>query len=132
MEADMPNPTEVVQQLYAAFGRGDIPAVLELVANEVDWECVAPPSVAYAGRRRNREQVAAFFADIPKADAIRVFEPREFIASGEHVTVLGWEESSALETGKDFTSEWAHVFTVQDGRVTRWRGFLNTAARYGF
>ncbi|MES2260094.1 MAG: nuclear transport factor 2 family protein [Pseudomonadota bacterium] len=126
----MSTPTEIVQQAYAAFGRGDIPGILEFVARDVDWELVGPPSLAYAGRRHNREEVEAFFHAIPQADEIRVFEPREFIEAGQHVTVLGWEESTALDTGKDFASEWVHVFTVTDGKVTRWRGFLNTAARY--
>jgi len=60
-----------------------------------------------------------------------MFEPREFIEAGEHVTVLGWERARALDTGLAFESEWAHVFTVVNGKITRWRGFLNTAARYG-
>ncbi|MBI3285135.1 MAG: nuclear transport factor 2 family protein [Burkholderiales bacterium] len=127
----MTSSLAIVQQAYAAFGRGDIPAILELVANEVDWELVCPKSLVYSGRRRTREEVAAFFAAIPQTDNIHVFEAREFIAAGEHVTVLGWERSTALDTKQDFESEWVHVFTVKNGKVTRWRGFLNTAARYG-
>lgn len=121
---------ETVKEIYAAFGRGDVPAVLERVADHVDWEFVGSASLPYAGRRRNHAEVAAFFAAISQADEIHVFEPREFIDGGEHVTVLGWEQSKALDTGHEFSSEWAHVFTLRDGKVTRWRGFFNTAARY--
>lgn len=127
----MPTPLEIVQQAYVAFGRGDIPGLMEFVASDIDWECVVPASLPYAGRRGNREQVAAFFAAIPQADDIRVFEPREFIAAGEHVTVLGWEEAVALDSGKPYGTEWVHVFTVKEGKVVRWRGFYNSAARYG-
>ncbi len=123
--------TEVVQQAYAAFGRGDVPAILELVANDIDWELVGPKKLAYAGHRSNRNEVGAFFESVAQSDNIHVFEPREFIAAGEHVTVLGWEESTAIETNTKFASEWVHVFTVKNGRVTRWRGFFDTAARYG-
>jgi ketosteroid isomerase-like protein len=126
----MGTATIVVQQAYEAFGRGDIAALLELVADEVDWEFVGPPRLAYAGLRRSRHEVAEFFADISHADEIHAFEPREFIEAGEHVTVLGWESSTALDTGKSFESEWVHVFTVQHGQIVRWRGFFNTAARY--
>jgi uncharacterized protein len=121
---------EIVQQAYAAFGRQDIPALLELVADEVDWECVAPSSLPYAGKRKTRAEVADFFAAIPKADAIEVFEPREFIEAGEHVIVLGWEKSTALDTKKGFETDWVHVFTVKNDKVIRWRGFFDTAARY--
>jgi ketosteroid isomerase-like protein len=126
----MSTPIEIVKKVYAAFGNADIPAIIANVADEVDWEFVGPPSLAYAGRRRNHNDVTAFFADIPRADQIHMFEPREFIEAGEHVTVLGWEQSTALDTKKEFSSEWVHVFTVKNDKVTRWRGFFNTAARY--
>lgn len=121
---------DVIQEVYAAFGRGDVPAILNLVADDVDWEFVGPADLAYARRRGNRAEVEQFFADIPRADDILAFEPREFIDGGDNVTVLGMEKSRAKETGRDFETEWAHVFTVKQGKVTRWRGFFDTAARY--
>ena len=121
----------IVQKAYEAFGRGDVPAILEMVAKDVDWEFVGSPELGYAGRRRNHQEVAGFFAGVQQFDDIHAFEPREFIEAGEHVTVLGWESSTARDTGKKFESEWVHVFTVKAGMVTRWRGFYNTAARYG-
>jgi len=127
----METATAVVQKAYEAFGRKDVPAILNLVAEQVDWELVGPASLAYAGKRRSKKEVGEFFAAIPKADDIHAFEPREFIAAGENVTVLGWESSTVVDTGKKFESEWVHVFTVKNGKVTRWRGFFNTAARYG-
>jgi ketosteroid isomerase-like protein len=127
----MGTATTVVQQAYEAFARGDVPAILNIVADDVDWEFVGSPALPYAGKRRNRKEVADFFTALSRADEIHAFEPREFIDAGEHVTVLGWEKSTALETGTPFESEWVHVFTVKNDKVTRWRGFFNTAARYG-
>lgn len=127
----MGTATAVVQQAYAAFAQGDVPAILDLLDDEVDWEFVGSENLEYAGLRRNRDEVAAFFTAVAAADAIHVFEPREFIEAGNHVTVLGWERATALDTTEDFESEWVHVFTVRDGKITRWRGFFNTAARYG-
>lgn len=121
----------VVQKVYGAFGRQDVPGILDLISEQVDWEFVGSPQLSYAGPRRNKKEVADFFSAVPAADRIHAFEPREFIEAGEHVTVLGWEHSTAIDTGKDFKTEWVHVFTVKDGHVTRWRGFFNTAARYG-
>jgi hypothetical protein len=123
--------TAIVQEIYQAFGRGDVSGVLAHVADQVDWEFVGSSKLPYAGSRRNRQAVTDFFAAVAKADEIHAFEPREFLESGDHVTVLGWERSTARDTGQAFESEWAHVFTVTNGKVTRWRGFFNTAARYG-
>jgi ketosteroid isomerase-like protein len=127
----MGTATTIVQQVYEAFGRGDVPAILSMIAADVDWEFVGSAGLAYAGKRRNRAEVADFFAAISRTDQIHAFEPREFIEADTHVTVLGWEKSTALDTGKDFETDWVHVFTVREGKVTRWRGFFNTAARYG-
>jgi hypothetical protein len=42
--------------------------------------------------------------------------------------VLGYLESLALETKQKYHSDWVHVSTVRNGKITRWRGFANTAA----
>jgi ketosteroid isomerase-like protein len=51
--------------------------------------------------------------------------------AGENVTVLGYLEAYARDTNQKFQSEWVNVFTVRNGKITRYRGFSNTAARYG-
>lgn len=127
----MTTATQIVQQAYAAFGSGNIPALLSYVADEVDWECVISNNVPYAGKRTTPAQVGEFFAALVDADNIHVFEPREFLDAGDHVTVLGWEDTTALENGRRFTSEWVHIFTVRNDKIVRWRCFYNTAARHG-
>ena len=123
--------TAVVKRVYEAFLRQDVPSILALVADSVDWEFVGSSPLPYAGRRRDHKGVADFFAAVAQSDDVQAFEPREFIESGEDVAVLGWERATARETGHAFESEWAHIFTVSNGKITRWRGFFNTAARYG-
>lgn len=121
-------PLEVVQTAYAAFGRGDLPAILNLVSENVDWKFIGARGLPYTGTFRTKNEVGKWFASIPEADDILAFEPREFINSGEHVTVLGWERTRAVPGGKVFESEWAHVFTVRDGRVVRFWGMYDTEA----
>ncbi|MBV8484750.1 MAG: nuclear transport factor 2 family protein [Verrucomicrobia bacterium] len=128
----MSTALDVVRQGYAAFGRHDIPTLLKLVADEVDWQEICPGSLPYSGQRRNPAEVGEFFAAINQAEEITVFEPREFIEAGENVTVLGYLEGTARDTEQRFQTEWVHVFTVQNSKITRWRGFTNTAARYGY
>ena len=122
---------DVVRQGYAAFGRQDIPALLQLVADEVDWEEICPATLPYSGPRRTPAEVGEFFTAVGQVEDITVFEPQEFIEAGENVTALGYLEAFALDTKQKFHTEWIHVFTVQNGKIIRWRGFTNTAARYG-
>ena len=130
--SDSNPPLGVVKQSYAAFARGDIPAIVNLIADQVDWQDVCPASLPYSGLRRNRAEVAKFFSESAQVDEIKTFEPREFIVAGENVTVLGYMEGYARDTKQEFRTDFIHLFTVQNGKITRWRGFINTAARYGW
>ena len=51
--------------------------------------------------------------------------------SGDKVFVLGVFNQIVEETGKEVASEWCHVFTVRDGKITAFRGFIDTAQPAG-
>lgn len=121
-------PVEVVQEAYAAFGRGDVPAILELLDDKAEWKFVGAKGRPYARSARGKEDVASWFGSVAATEEIQAFEPREFIAGGDRVTVLGFERTVARATGKTYEAEWVHVFTVRDGRVVRFWGMYDTAA----
>ena len=55
-------PIETVQQIYAAFGRGDVPAILAHLADDVEWEyATAPNPIPWLQPLRGRGQVPKFF-----------------------------------------------------------------------
>ena len=119
---------EVVQSAYAAFGRGDVSAILSLIADEVEWKFCGAKGLPYTGTFRTKDEIAKWFASIPEVEDIVVFEPREFIPAGDNVTVLGWERTRARPSGKLFETEWVHIFTVRDGRIVRFWGIYDTEA----
>jgi hypothetical protein len=126
----MSTPTEIIQQAYAAFGRGDIPAILELLTDDIDWRFhAAGTGLPYAGRFTGKPAVKEWFQMLAKTDDIQAFEPREFLAGPNHVTVIGWERAKPLPDGKVFESDWVHVFTLKGDKVSRWIGTADTAAR---
>lgn len=127
----MSTPTEVVQQAYAAFGRRDIPGILAMLTDDVDWRFYASPStgIPYGGRYTGKKPVEAWFATLAENDDIQQFEPREFLEGPDHVTVLGWNRARPLPNGTVFDSEWVHVFTLKGGKISRWIGTADTAAR---
>jgi ketosteroid isomerase-like protein len=118
----------VVQQAYEAFGRGDIPAVLDTQADDVVWHLQGPSVIPFAGAHRGREGIAEFFSLVGESLEIEQFEPREFVAQGDTVVVLGYERSIAKPTGRSFEQEWAHVYTLRDGKIATARLFEDTAA----
>lgn len=122
------SPLDVVKAAYAAFGSGDIPAILDLAAEDIDWTFRGAKGLAYTGTFRGRGALEKWFASVAQADDIQAFEPREFLVGSDHVTVLGWERTRALPDGKDFETDWVHVFTVRGGRVARFWGMYDTQA----
>lgn len=124
----MKSPMEVVQAAYAAFARGDVPGMLSLMDEGVEWKFVGPKGLPYTKSCRGKAEVAQWFAAIPLADDIEVFQPREFHSGPDSVTVIGWERTRAKPSGMVFEADWVHVFTVQNGKVTRFWGLMDTEA----
>jgi hypothetical protein len=118
----------VVQQAYAAFQRGDVAGVLDLVAENVEWEGVkgVPPSVPFGGLRHGRAQVAEFFAIVGREEEFSRFEPREFFAAGDRVVALGFYEARVRRTGKSFSGEWAMAFTLRNGKIVRFTEYTDS------
>ena len=119
---------DVVQRCYAAVGRGDIPAVLDLVSADVDWTLQGPPAIPFAGTRRGRAGVAEFFSLVGGTLEFHQFEPREFVAQGDSVVAIGYEHSLVKPTGRALRQEWVHVYTMRNGKIATFRGFEDTAA----
>lgn len=120
-------PTELIQDLYAAFGRGDIAYVLARVAPGCQWIVNAdgvPTSGVYVGP----EGVADFFQTLAATEEILRFEPREFFEHGNGVVALGFEECRVIATGKTVSTNWAMHFRVSEGKVIHFETFYNSAA----
>ena len=124
----MSSPTETIQTLYAAFGRGDLATILARCADSVEWVHHGSIDLPFMGRFVGKPAVAQWFADVAAHEGVQAFEPREFLAGPEHVTVLGWERTQALPNGTVFETDWIHVFVVRDGLITRFVGIYDTAA----
>ncbi len=118
----------VVQRTYEAVGRGDIPALLDLLTEDVEWTFQGPSVIPFAGTRRGREEVAEFFSLVGGTLEFEQFEPREFVGQGDTVVVVGYERNLIKPTDRTFEQEWAHVYTLRDGKIVKLRCFEDTAA----
>ena len=112
---------DVIRQVYHAFVNGDSQGLLSYMAHDIAWEVPEVPNLPFAGKRRGREQVSEFFRTVAAHQQIRDFRPGEFIAQGDRVVVLGHYEWTVRANGADWGSDWMHVFTVRDGKVTAFR-----------
>jgi ketosteroid isomerase-like protein len=85
---------DTVRDIYAAFGRGDVPAVLEHLADDVDWEYAYPTDhdVPWLTRRRGRDGALAFFQSMAADLEFTRFELNHVVGDGPVVVALAsWE-----------------------------------------
>ena len=90
---------DVVRETYEAVGRGDIPALLNLLTEDVEWTLQGSTVIPFAGTRH-----------------------------GDTVAVLGYERSLIKPTGRTLEQEWAHLYKLRDGKIAEFRAFEDTAA----
>ena len=119
---------EVVKQAYQNFKTGDIESLLNLLSEDVTWRLPEIENVPYSGTREGREAVAGFFSSLADTQETVQFEPREFVASNDKVVVLGAYTWRVKANGREFGGDWAHVFTVRDGKIQGFQEYMDTAA----
>ena len=121
-------PIDVTREVFQRFGRGDVPAILELLSEEIRIEFYGPAVIPYAGTYDGRADAQRFFDTVLGSVDVHRFEPQQFLCDGDVVTVTGELHLTARTTGRSFGSAFAHVITVADGRWVRFRDFMDTAA----
>ena len=124
----MTSPVETVQAAYAAFGSGNIPALLELCTDDIEWTFDGSTGEPYMRTARGKDDLMRWFGQVASVDGIQAFEPRQMLAGADHVTVIGWERTQALPAGGIFESNWIHIWQLRGGKLTRFFGMLDTAA----
>ena len=118
---------QIVKDAYAAFGRGDIQGLLALLAEDIEWVSpggALPPADTYRGPAA----VAGFFQKLSGTVEFSSFEPREFVAEGDRVLVLGFDSGRVKATNRTFEGHWVMAFTVRNGKVRSVREYLDTQA----
>ena len=119
---------ELVKQGYAAFGTGDIEALLSLFADDIEWTTPPIKNAPFGGTLRGREQVAEFFGALTAAEDIQEFAQEDYIAQDDKVVVTGRSKAVIKATGRTLRLEYVHIFTVSGGKVQGFVEYFDTAA----
>jgi ketosteroid isomerase-like protein len=117
-----------VQQIYQAFGRGDIPAILDHLAENVEWEYgINSTNVPWLQPQQGRAQVPKFFHALDTLD-IHTFQPTTFFESDNTVIVLVNLEGTVRDTGRRIVEEdEVHIWHFDAARkVSRFRYRVDT------
>ena len=122
---------DTVHAVYEAFGRGDVPAILERLADDVVWDVWDSPSAAqqavpYLAPRRGKDGVAEFFASLAALE-FDEFAPLSFLEGEGQVAARIRIDVTVKATGKRIIDEEIHLWTfLPDGRIASLRHFVDT------
>ena len=120
--------TETVRHCYEMFGSGDISGLMEHLSEDIAFSVPEVENSPYGGIWYGREEVKKFFEVQSLAEDLTDYEPREFIAQGDRVVVLGRSTATVRSTGRHYSTEWVHIHTVRDNLITNSVEFFDTAA----
>jgi ketosteroid isomerase-like protein len=117
---------QTVKDFFAAIGRGDSEALLALVAQDIEW-IIPGEDWPLAGTHRGHAGLANLLETASRSMETST-EPREFVAQGDRVMVVGFARGKVKATNKTFKDDWIFAITVRDGKLTNIREYVDTQA----
>ena len=119
---------ERVQQIYAAFGKGDVPGILEHMDEHIEWEYgISSTGVPWLQPRRGRDEVPQFFGALGALD-LHKFQPKQLFEKDGVVIALVDLEATVKETGRRIIEEdEVHIWHFNTaGKVVKFRHRADT------
>ena len=119
---------KTIKMVYEAFGRGDVAAILDAVADDVDWAAETTSTVApWYGLKRGKAEVAEFFEGFGSTMEVEEFTPISFAANDTDVLTVVRFRARARATGRTAAMHLHHYFTFRDGKIAYYRGSEDSA-----
>jgi ketosteroid isomerase-like protein len=119
---------QTVQSIYEAFGRGDVPAIIAVQADDVEWERDGRDhGVPWLKPGRGKAHVGSFFQAL-SAIEISKFDVRNLLEGGNQICAVIDIEITVTATGGKISDEEVHLWTFgTDGKVTSFHHVVDTA-----
>ena len=118
---------QVVQDFFAAIGSGDKQRLLSLVAEDIEW-IIPGEDWPLAGTHRGHAGLNNLVQKANETVETSYPEPPEFIAQGDRVLVVGFATGRIKATNRTFEDHWVFDITVQNGKLTNVREYVDTQA----
>jgi ketosteroid isomerase-like protein len=115
-------PIEVVRRAVETWGRGDVEGFIAMFAP--DSEVTFRPDVPEPGPFHGPEQLREWAEGFRQAWESQSLEIVASEVSGDQVFVVIRLTSHGAGSGIDNVADFAFVFTVRNGLIARWRGFV--------
>ena len=118
---------QIVKDFFAAIGRRDKQGLLALSAEDIEW-IIPGEDWPLAGRYRGHAGLADLLQKASEMVETSLTEPREFVAQGDRVLVVGFARGRIKATNRTFEDHWIFAITVRNGKLTNVREYIDTQA----
>lgn len=118
---------ELIESAYASFANGDVPSVLGLMDQEIEWtnaEGWPLYSGTLVGPQAVVDGVFMRLGEIGENFSVNV---TQLVAEGDTVVGLGTYSWNRNGSGEPAEVKVAHVWTLADGKITRFQQHVDTA-----
>jgi ketosteroid isomerase-like protein len=121
----MADNSEIISGAYAAFARGDVPAVLGVFDPKIEWRDADgfPNGGTYIGSDAVLNGV--FMPLVADWDGFTVAAD-ELVSNGDRVIALGHYTGTNKKTGKSIDVPFAHAWRFKDGKATHFQQYTDT------
>jgi ketosteroid isomerase-like protein len=123
------NNVELARELYAAFGRGDIAQVLAAFDERIEWrEAEGNPYQMDGSAWIGTEAIVSNLLQklATEWDGFTV-TPATFTATADGVLTQGRYTGTYKPSGQSIDAQFAHVWTIRDGKIVAFQQYMNTA-----
>lgn len=118
---------QIVKDFFAAMGSGDKQRLLALSAEDIEW-VIPGEDWPLAGTHRGHAELEAVLQKASMEIETIYPTPPEFVAQGDRVLVIGVATGTIKATNKPFKDDWVFDITIQSGKVTTIREYIDTQA----
>ena len=115
--------TAVIEQVFAAFATGDVPAIMAQLTDDVCFVAHLDPVVPWFGEWSGKDSVGNYFQALGGSIEVLAHPVTQLVAQGDTVVALGDVTFRGRVSGKESSSSWAYVWKLRDGKVCRFEQF---------
>jgi ketosteroid isomerase-like protein len=120
---------QLIEGIYAAFGKGDVPTVLGAFDPKIEWREAESNPYEMSGKPWIGGEAITQNLFVKLAEEWDGFTvtPRTYHDAGDSVVVEGRYTGTHETTGKSLDAQFCHVWRVSGGRVTGFQQYCDTA-----
>jgi ketosteroid isomerase-like protein len=119
---------EVLRRAAEANNRGDYESFLEEFDPDVEWHGIFGVMFGVETTMvKGHEGLLGYVRDLDEGFCVRDVQWSEFRDLGDRVIALGHVRARGRESGAEFDSPYGGVAEFKDGKIVRYRDYLNRA-----